>query len=177
MRSYRCRKLSQKLQLDPQLTLEKAMAQVRQSEEIKKQQSIIHGQKYTGSFEHDNIDNISKNRKQYSRDSRDSREKNSYDKKLGKPRCSRCLGQAHSRQSCPASQSICNNCLKKGHWAKACRSQANQQLRNKQVNELTSRRETEEEGSSEGEAYFLGEVYTLTLLVILATNHGLQTLR
>ena len=80
MRSYRCRKLSQKLQLDPQLTLEKAMAQVRQSEEIKKQQSIIHGQKYTGSFEHDNIDNISKNRKQYSRDSRDSREKNSYDK-------------------------------------------------------------------------------------------------
>ena len=59
-----------------------------------------------------------------------------------------------------ASESICNNCLKKGYWAKACRSQPNQQLRSKQVNELTSRRETEEEGSSE-DVYFLGEVVYL----------------
>ena len=64
------KKLSEKLQLDPELTLEKAMAQARQSEE--KKQSIIHGQKYTGRYEHNNIDNISKNRKQYSRDSRES---------------------------------------------------------------------------------------------------------
>ena len=155
------KKLSEKLQLDPELTLEKAMAQARQNEEIKKQQSIIHGNKYTGSYEHNNIDNISKNRKQYSRGSRDSRDKNSNDRKLDKPRCSRCLGQAHSRQSCPASESICNNCSKKGHWAKACRSQPNQQLRNKQVNELTSRRETEEESSSEEDVYFLGEVVYL----------------
>ena len=137
------------------------MAQARQNEEIKKQQSIIHGNKYTGSYEHNNIDNISKNRKQYSRGSRDSRDKNSNDRKLDKPRCSRCLGQAHSRQSCPASESICNNCSKKGNWAKACRSQPNQQLPNKQVNELTSRRETEEESSSEEDVYFLGEVVYL----------------
>ena len=58
------KKLSEKLQLDLELTLEKAMAQARQNEEIKKKQSIIHGNKYTGSYEHNNIDNISKNRKQ-----------------------------------------------------------------------------------------------------------------
>ena len=98
------KKLFEKLQLDPELTLEKDMAQAGQNEEIKKQPSIIHGNKYTGSYEHNNIDNISKNRKQYSRD------KNSNDRKLDKPRCSRCLGQVHSRQSCPASESICNNC-------------------------------------------------------------------
>ncbi|CAB3978729.1 Hypothetical predicted protein [Paramuricea clavata] len=46
------------------------MAQARQSEEIKKQQNIIHEQKSTGSGEH-NIDNISKNRKQPTRDSRE----------------------------------------------------------------------------------------------------------
>ena len=155
------KKSSEKLQLDPELTLEKAMAQNRQHEEIKKQQSIIYGNKYTGSYEHNNIDNISKNRKQYSRGSRDSREKNFNDRKLDKPRCLRCLGQAHSRQSFPASESICNNCSKKGHWAKACRSQPNQKLRNKQVNELTSRRETEEEISSEEDVYFLGEVVHL----------------
>jgi hypothetical protein len=60
-----------------------------------------------------------------------------------------------------ASESICNNCSKKGHWAKACRSQASQQLRKKQVNELTSRQETEEESSSEEDVYFLGEVVHL----------------
>ncbi|CAB4024099.1 Transposon Tf2-6 poly [Paramuricea clavata] len=157
----RNRKLSEKLQLDPDLTLAKTMAQARQSEEIKKQQNIIHGQKSTGSSEH-NIDNISKNRKQ---PSRDSREKNFNDRKYGKmdgkPKCTRCLGPAHSRQFCPASESICNNCSKKGHWAKACRSQASQQLRKKQVNELTSRQETEEESSSEEDVYFLGEVVHL----------------
>ena len=157
----RNKKLSEKLQLDPDLTLAKAMAQARQNEEIKKQQNIIHGQKSTGSSEH-NIDNISKNRKQ---PSRDSREKNFNDRKYGKmdgkPKCTRCLGPAHSRQFCPASESICNNCSKKGHWAKACRSQASQQLRKKQVNELTSRQETEEESSSEEDVYFLGEVVHL----------------
>ncbi|CAB4041011.1 Hypothetical predicted protein, partial [Paramuricea clavata] len=50
---------------------------------------------------------------------------------------------------------------KKEHWAKACRSQASQQLRKKQVNELTSRQETEEESSSEEDVYFLGEVVHL----------------
>ncbi|CAB4002611.1 Transposon Tf2-6 poly [Paramuricea clavata] len=39
----RNKKLSEKLQLGPDLTLAKAMAQARQSEEIKKQQNIIHG--------------------------------------------------------------------------------------------------------------------------------------
>ena len=37
----------------------------------------------------------------------------------------------------------------------------NQQLRNKQVNELTSRQETEEKGSSEEDFYLLGEVVYL----------------
>ena len=97
------------MQVDPELILETKI--------------IIHGQKYTRSYEHNNIDNISKNRKQYSCDSRDSREKDSNDRQLGKPRCSRCLGQARSRQSSPANESICNICLKKGHWANACRSQ------------------------------------------------------
>ncbi|CAB4002612.1 Transposon Tf2-6 poly [Paramuricea clavata] len=76
----------------------------------------------------------------------------------GEPKFARCFGPAHSRQFCPASESICNNCSKKGHGAKACRSQASQQLRKKQVNELTSRHETEEELSSEEDVYFLGEV-------------------
>ena len=49
------KKLFEKLQLDPELTLEKDMAQAGQNEEIKKQPSIIHGNKYTRSYEHNNI--------------------------------------------------------------------------------------------------------------------------
>ncbi|CAB4035810.1 Hypothetical predicted protein, partial [Paramuricea clavata] len=124
----RNKKLSEKLQLDPDLTLAKAIAQARQSEEIKKQQNIIHGQKSTGSSEH-NIDNISKNRKQPSTTENTAK------------------WTANPNQ--------------KGHWAKACRSQASQQLRKKQINELTSRQETEEESSSEEDVYFLGEVVHL----------------
>ena len=40
----RNKKLSEKLQLDPTLTLAKATEQARQSEEVKKQRSVIHGQ-------------------------------------------------------------------------------------------------------------------------------------
>ena len=40
----RDKKLSEKLQLDAQLTLEKAISLVRQSETVKKQQPILHGE-------------------------------------------------------------------------------------------------------------------------------------
>ncbi|CAB3990219.1 Hypothetical predicted protein [Paramuricea clavata] len=147
----RNKKLSEKLQLVPDLTLAKAMAQARQSEEIKEQQNIIHGQKSTGSSEH-NIDNISKNRKQ---PSRDSREKNLTTENTAK-------WTANPNVRGVSDQRTPGNCAQqKGHWAKACRSQASQQLRKKQVNELTSRQETEEEISSEEDVYFLGEVVHL----------------
>ena len=38
----RNKQLSEKLQLDPDLTLKKAMAKAKQSEEVTKQQSVIH---------------------------------------------------------------------------------------------------------------------------------------
>ena len=54
----RNKQLSEKLQLDPDLTLEKAMVKAKQSEEVKKQQRVIHSEAPSGH----NIDNISKNR-------------------------------------------------------------------------------------------------------------------
>ena len=46
------KKLSEKLQLDPNLTLGKATAQARQSEVVKKQQSVIHKDQTTGNQQH-----------------------------------------------------------------------------------------------------------------------------
>ena len=39
-----------------------------------------------------------------------------------KQKCERYNGPPHSRMKCPARDSSCNNCLRKGHWKKACRS-------------------------------------------------------
>ena len=59
-------------------------------------------------------------------------------------------------QHCPASGSTCSNCLKQGHWAKACRNPANQQLRRKQINEVISRQCTDEQSSSEEDVLLHG---------------------
>ena len=54
------KKLSEKLQLNPKLTLEKAVTQARQSETVKKQQDILQGTQPDPPSA--NVDQISKNR-------------------------------------------------------------------------------------------------------------------
>ena len=149
----RNKQLSEKLQLDPDLTLEKAMAKAKQSEEVKKQQSVIHPKSPTSGH---NIDNISKNRPRGPQ-RRDEKQQFPRGSKLSKfadkPKCMRCLGDPHSRKLCPASDSTCNKCSKKGHWAKACRSGENWGSPSKHLNEISQQ-------SSDEETYFLGAIAT-----------------
>ena len=95
-------KLSDKLQLDPNLTLEEATAQARQSEEVKKQQRVIHKDQITGNQQH-NIDNVE--RSNCGKNNRRKEQSN----KLEGIKFTRCLGPRHSRQKCPASESLWNN--------------------------------------------------------------------
>ena len=99
---------NKKLQVDPNLTLEKVTAQPKQSEEVKKQQSFIHKDQTTGNQQH-NIDNIGEEQ----------------GSKFEGIKCTQCLGPQHSRQKCPASKSLCNNWFRKGHWDKACQGKSN----------------------------------------------------
>ena len=96
------------------------MVKAKQSEEVKKQQSVIHPKSPTSGH---NIDNISKNRPPGPQ-RRDEKQQFPRGSKLSKfddkPKCMRCLGNPHPRKLCPASDSTCNKCSKKGHWAKAC---------------------------------------------------------
>ena len=64
--------------------------------------------------------------------------------KTPETKCTRCLGTPHSKQECPAKDSKCNKCFKKGHWAKACKSQ---------LKEVYSCPEVELKGE-----FFLGEL-------------------
>ena len=36
--------------------------------------------------------------------------------------CGRCGGKPHKRNECPAKDSNCNSCKRKGHWKKCCKT-------------------------------------------------------
>ena len=65
-----------------------------------------------------------------------------------KQKCERCNGPPHCRMKCPACDSLCNNCGRKGHWKEACRS--------KTVSQVTA--ELEDTTQQFDESLLLGEV-------------------
>ena len=133
------RRLSEKLQLDPKLTLEKATQRVKHSELVRSQQGIIHG-----NSEPIKIDQVVKTQNAPKRKQTVTRH-SSVTQRHNKPQkhCSRCLGEPRSQKQCPARDAVCHDCKKKGHWSKACRN-------TRQVSEV------KEEYDSD--PYFMGEV-------------------
>ncbi|KAL5494299.1 hypothetical protein EMCRGX_G015600 [Ephydatia muelleri] len=104
--------LSQRLQLDPDLTLEKAMRVARQREAVQEQQEIL-------------------------REAADSKEldstviKHKQQLQTGQSHLSRCLccGRDHHQNGrCPARAAVCFKCQKKGHFARRCPSKQVEQL-------------------------------------------------
>ena len=92
------KKLSEKLQLDSKLTLEKAVTQARQSETVTKQQGILQGTQPDPPSA--NVDQISKKVGKGKR--KDQRDKPPKNPKLActtrETKCTRCLGTPHSLQ-------------------------------------------------------------------------------
>ena len=124
----RDRALSEKLQMDPDLTLEKAKMQVRQREAIHEQEQILkqpvetsvaavhHKTTYKGNPSHGR--------------------KPQYSKKPAAPtptKCTHCGREAHKRQQCPARDATCHKCNKKGHFGSQCFSKIG-----KRVGDITS---------------------------------------
>ena len=124
--------LSEKLQLDADLTLEKAVTQVRQSEAIKQQQPLLRGgsavkpdtpigavQRKRGPGQRTKGKRsraISGQSQQVNRATPQSHPCNS-------PVCTRCgKSPNHDREHCPAKDATCRKCAKKGHYQAMCRS-------------------------------------------------------
>ena len=107
-------KLSEKLQLDAELTLDKAVSQVRQAEAVKKQQAVIRSEGDSvpiGSIKKGSSRLSAKPVKPFSQSKVKS--------------CSWCgKVPAHDRQKCPAKEAVCRKCQKKGHFQRVCRSAA-----------------------------------------------------
>ena len=126
--------LSKKLQLDPELNLQKAVNALRQRETVKKQQATIRGM--TTPME-GTIDAVHKTKQSHIRQNASSR-RESRDHRQGTPQhkrkssatpstskniCRR-YGKApnHPRQQCLAREATCHNCFKKGHFKSVCKS-------------------------------------------------------
>ena len=109
--------LSERLQLDADLTLEKAKKAIRQREAVHEQQNILSGTD-TPSLEAVHS-NGSRRRNQQYRGNRSSGAGKGRQKPTAK-QCSRCGKEQHAREKCPAKDATCHKCRKKGHYSTQC---------------------------------------------------------
>ncbi|UYV70775.1 K02A2.6-like, partial [Cordylochernes scorpioides] len=116
----RDRALSEKMQLDTDLTLVKATQMAKQSESVKEQQSSLYQQNFV-----DQIKKMPNRIKESKKQESEIRQFKSNQSGRSSRGCTRC-GNAnnHDWKNCPAMNSYCNKCNRKGHYAKVCRSVA-----------------------------------------------------
>ena len=119
-------KLSEKLQLDPELTLPKAVNQARQREAVQKQQTLMRNDFKECTGTNNEVDAVETEKFRKDDSSRSPDETPNSKKPPTRPppnRCYRC-GKlpGHWRQNCPSKATICHKCSKKGHWASVSNS-------------------------------------------------------
>ena len=111
------KQLSEKLQLDLDLTLEKEIIHAGQKETIRKQQTVL---RTDNDVRVDDLKSKQRGPDKYRGATKDKGTKSvtvSHQKK-----CDHCLGNNHARKDCPAKEAICHACEKSGHYKKAYRS-------------------------------------------------------
>lgn len=118
----RDKNLSEKLQMDSELTLSKAIEKVRLSESVKKQQEILTCNKSSIQA----VSNV--NKPKVHSDSYFPKPKGQgnkvFHKNSEKPKitehCKWCGKEQHARKNCPAKDAKCIKCSKIGHFARVC---------------------------------------------------------
>ena len=103
--------LSEKLQLDPNLDLEKAKKAIRLKEAVQESQRVLRqaGDSRDNPIKLDALRGTKTPAKKQFRDLRGARRS-----------CSRCGGQSHPIDKCPAREATCFRCQKKGHFSSKC---------------------------------------------------------
>ena len=111
MVGIRDKALSERMQLDPKLTLETAKTLTRQREAVHEQQQILRGSTKKEVL----VENIWQPRNRGARNHSQPRTGTQESSK-----CSRCGQAPHPRQSCPAKDAVCHKCQRKGHYSAQC---------------------------------------------------------
>eukprot|EP00731_Ephydatia_muelleri_P009839 Em0005g425a len=146
--------LSRRLQLDADLTLEKAMRLVRQNEAVGEQQKVLQGNleykkeslvrqnETVGGQQKESAESVDLDKVGVSSEHRGGE----------KRKCSRCGREHGANGRCPAQNAVCFGCKRKGHFRSMCRSNS--------ISEMTP--DTEEAESCEGAVYLDEEVFRRT---------------
>jgi hypothetical protein len=118
-------KIIERLQLDRELTLAKAVTVIRQAEQVYQQQGLLRAPTTTrASCDVNAIKTIRQHTSTENHQRREPHRQNKSSKPPeGQATCKWCGRQKHDRQQCPSSEAICRNCKKAGHYEKVCRSE------------------------------------------------------
>ncbi|KAK0136800.1 hypothetical protein N1851_027011 [Merluccius polli] len=145
--------LSERMQLDADLTLDKAIRMARQSEEVKRQQFSLRGDTRSEASDAKSVDRVfksnfksAKNKPQYADSQKQKPHSTQYSKDKGaQSQCQNCGNSPfHQKSDCPANDVKCHACGRRGHYKRVCKS--------KYVHEV--------EEDEDEEEIFLGSVTT-----------------
>ena len=127
-------RLSEKLQLDSNLTLTTAISLARESEMVKKQQPLLRGQVQ----ENQTLEVGAVQRQTLRRQPRPPLGRQPQNPPLSQSgTCQRCgHAPAHDRQKCPARQARCRKCGKLGLFQAVCRTKSVSEVRLEDANDL-----------------------------------------
>lgn len=116
--------LSERMQLDKDLTLAKAITMARQSEEIKRQQTDLRGEVIASKTAMDAVQiRKAKLSKFKTKEQKQIKSPKFQQTKHDSKACSRCgKAPAHAAVQCPAKNAECHNCGKRGHYGRVCKS-------------------------------------------------------
>uniref|UniRef100_A0A3B3CEF0 Gypsy retrotransposon integrase-like protein 1 n=1 Tax=Oryzias melastigma TaxID=30732 RepID=A0A3B3CEF0_ORYME len=120
------KRLSERMQLDPDLTLEKAINMARQSEEVKRQQSSLQNDTRTQHGDAKCVDRVHKSSQKVKTKSHpDFKQSKPWRTQHNKPnpQCHKCGSSSpHPKRECPANETTCHACGKKGHYIRVCKN-------------------------------------------------------
>ena len=122
----RDKRLSEQLQMDPELTLEKSINKAGQSEQVKKQLEMLKTN-FKAEASSTQLDSMQSWQRSGSKQSM-QRDRQTFHKKTleRQTQCNRCGDtRGHHPQQCPAREAVCNQCRKKGHYARVCQIKKN----------------------------------------------------
>ena len=115
--------LSEKLQLEADLTLEKAVATARQRESVKKQQKVVRAEDSPSNV--DAVHSTQGKKDKPVANKPTPRQPHKFNPVTGSDICTRCGKHSHTgRQQCPARDATCRKCHKRGHFQAMCRTKS-----------------------------------------------------
>ena len=117
--------LSERLQMDAELTLEKAKKSIRQREAVQEQQQVLKSVGVPGNLEavrsRTEPGRRQRSTQQYQHGSGHNGAAGKWKQRQNSSKkCTRCGKEQHARDKCPAKDATCHRCQRKGHYSAMC---------------------------------------------------------